>query len=287
MSATASATSLTIARANPAALPARNSRDMPQRMLRISAAAWFAVAALGQLLFAYYILRFYGGSALRGDPGAWTRVLEVGYVAGATAQNTVLISHLAAALFVNVLGVMQFVPAVRSRWPRFHRINGRVYLTAVVVAAMGGAFLLSTGTSDGRFVQHLGSGVMAILIITFAALALQAARARRIDVHRQWALRVFLTANGGWFFRISLMLWIVANHGPVGFDGKTFTGPFLDGLAFAQFLLPLGIAELYFRAKASTRPALQYAVAGSLGVLALGTLAGVAAATLILWAPHW
>jgi uncharacterized membrane protein len=288
MSAIAAETSLdTVPRSDQPGLPLHDTRARPQWLLRLSAATWFSVAAVGQLLFAYYILRFYGGNALRGNPGAWTTVLEVGYAAGATTRNTILISHLAAALLINVMGVLQLVPAVRSRWPRFHRVNGRVYLVTVVVAAMGGATLLLTGTSEGRQIQYLASGIMAMLIIMFAALALRAARARRIDSHRRWALRLFLTVNGGWFFRISLMLWIVANRGPVGFDGKTFTGPFLDGLAFAQYLVPLGIAELYFRAKASTRPALPYTVAAGLFVLALGTLAGVAAATAIMWAPHW
>ena len=51
-------------------------------------------------------------------------------------------------------------------------------------------------------------------------------------------------ASGVWFFRVGLMLWVVVNQGPAGFDTETFRGPFLTFLSLAQSLLPLAILEL-------------------------------------------
>ena len=36
--------------------------------------------------------------------------------------------------------------------------------------------------------------------------------------------------NGVWFFWLGLLLWLMIHQQPVGFDPKTFTGPFLTFL---------------------------------------------------------
>ena len=72
------------------------------RALRCVAAAWWAVAFAGQLLFAFYIVMFYAGNALAGRPEAWNAVIKDGYVAGDTDLVWTRLTHwralLAAAL---------------------------------------------------------------------------------------------------------------------------------------------------------------------------------------------
>jgi hypothetical protein len=41
-----------------------------------------------------------------------------------------------------------------------------------------------------------------------------------------------------WFFRLGLTLWLLVHQAPVGFDPKTFSGPFLIVLTLAQSLVP-------------------------------------------------
>ena len=55
-----------------------------------------------------------------------------------------------------------------------------------------------------------------------------AQRMQLLDVHRRWAIRLFLAVSGVWFFRVGLMFWIGANQGAVGFDPASFTGPALS-----------------------------------------------------------
>jgi len=254
--------------------------------LRMAASGWFAAAVLGQLMFASYIVGFYWRAAALGHPERWNDVLATGYVAGDRVGNLVLASHLLVALAVTAGGLIQLVPAIRRAWPRFHRWNGRVFLLSAVIGSLGGLYMILVREGTGDTSQHVGLSVMALLILGFAALAWRAAVARRFEAHRRWALRLFLVANGGWFFRIGLMFWIVVNQGPVGFDPKTFTGPFLSVLAFAQFLVPLGALQLYLHAQQQPAARVKLAVAAVLGVLALVTAGGVAAATAILWWPY-
>jgi hypothetical protein len=241
---------------------------------------------LGQLLFAFYILVFYGRAAATGHLEEWNKVLAVGYQPGATMHNFVLASHLALALVVMASGGLQLLPRVRRSWPRFHRWNGRVYVIAAMIAGAGGVSMAMNPAAVGDLSQHVAVSINGLLILAFSSLAWGYARARRFDGHRRWALRLFLVASGVWFFRIGLMLWIVANHGPAGFDPKTFTGPFLTFLSFAQYLVPLGVLQLYFLVQERGSRRAQLAMAGALVTLTLATAGGAAAAAAILWLPH-
>jgi len=256
------------------------------RALGLAAAACFSAMFAGLVAFATYLVGFYGRSAVEGRPEKWNDVLQVGYVQGDTAGNLVLASHLAFGFIVTLAGALQVLPWVRSRCPRFHRWNGRAFATSAAIASVGGLIMIWTRGAAGDLSQHVAISINALLILTCTGMAWHSARARRFNDHRRWALRLFLVANGGWFFRIGLMLWLVVNQGPVGFDPKTFAGPFLTGLAFAQYLLPLALLELYFRAQVSRAPGPRLAMTGVLGVTTLAMLGGIAAAAAILWLPR-
>ena len=101
-----------------------------------------------------------------------------------------------------------------------------------------------------------------------------------------WALRLFVAVSGVWFFRVGLMAWIVANRGPVGFDPKTFSGPFLSALAVAVYVAPVGVMELYLRAQRSRGDGANIAMAAAMAALALATLVGMVAAGAFMWLPH-
>jgi len=109
---------------------------------------------------------------------------------------------------------------------------------------------------------------------------------RRFALHRRWALRLFLAVSGVWFFRIGLTFWILLNQGPAGFDPETFTGPALTTLAFAQYLLPLAVLQLYFHAQDRGGSRGRTAMAASLFAATLLTAAGIFAASMMLWLPH-
>lgn len=268
--------------------PARPRLDgFARTALRMAGVLWLSSAVAGQTLFAVYVLGFYGRAAAHGHPELWNKVLSPGYVAGDTMGNLALAAHLLCAVIVTLGGALQLLPAMRRRWPRFHRWNGRLFLTCAVIASAAGLLMVWTRSgAGGDLSQDLGISLSAALIFVFAGLALRHALARQFDVHRRWAMRLFLVVNTGWFFRIGLMLWIVINRGPVGFDPKTFSGPFLSVLAFADYLLPLAVLELYLRAQRSDVFRAQFAMAAGLTVLTLAMTAGIAAAAAILWLPH-
>lgn len=253
--------------------------------LRGSAALWFVTAVAGQLAFAVYIAAHYAGAAARGDFAAWTETMIHGIVAGDPVGNAAVALHLLLAFIITVGGPIQLTPAVRNRWPRFHRWNGRVYLTTAVVISLGGLFMVWTRGVLGPISNAVAISINGLLIIAFAGMALRHALARRFDVHRQWATRLFLAVSGVWFFRIGMMAWILANGGPVGV-GRELDGPFALTLAYAQYLVPLAIYEVYLRTQRGAGPVGRTAMAVFLVVLALATALGVFGAIMGMWLPR-
>ncbi len=272
--------------------PANSAENRRKRLARwarksltIGAVSWFVTAVIGQMLFVTYIIGFYGLSALGGNPEAWNQVLPHGWEAGNVFGNTIVSLHLIFTVLIIVGGVLQLTPIVRKRWPAFHRLNGRFYMFSAVLMSIGGLIMLWTRNAVGDLSQHIALSLNALLILLCAGMALRYALQRRLDVHRRWAIRLFLAVSGVWFFRVGLMFWLVANQGPVGFDPVSFTGPFLSFIAFAQYLLPLAIAELYFRAQRSSNIMRQLMTTSVLVVSTLVTGAGIAAAGLLMWLP--
>ncbi len=256
------------------------------RLLRFSAGFWFLVTVVGQLTFVTYIVGFYGRASLQGRPDLWNRVLPHGYVAGEPMLNLVLGMHLLFAAVITLGGLLQLVPRIRRRLPAFHRWTGRTYLVAAAIMSLSGLTVIWTRGTAGDFIGSVIISFNALLILTCAAVAWTRARARRFDLHRHWALRLFLAVSGVWFFRIGLMFWIVVNQGPVGFDPKSFTGPALTVLGLVAYFLPQGVVGLYFRAQQSHSGRIKIAMAGGLAILSLIMAVGVAAATASMWLPH-
>jgi Predicted membrane protein (DUF2306) len=272
--------------AMPTAATAAHKQALSQRALHVAAALWLLVAVIGQLLFLGYVVRLYGSAALAGDLTGWNKVMPRGYVPGDTLGNSVLAMHLLLTVVVLLGGSLQLLPTLRQGAPRVHHWVGRVYLLAVVGMGVGGLVMVWTRGEPARLGQHLGISMNALLILTFAGMAWRAAVARRVDVHRRWALRLYIVVLGVWFFRLGLMLWLVIHRAPVGFDPKTFAGPFLTALSFAQTLVPLLMLELYLRAQRSAKTQLQALAAGGLALMTLSMAVGIALAYLMLWRPH-
>lgn len=254
--------------------------------LNTSARFWFLVTAIGQVLFALYIVMFYGSTALQGNLPAWNKVLPHGYVPGDAMGNSALAAHLLLAAMITLGGLLQLTPQIRSRMPSFHRWNGRIYMLTAVMAAVFGLYMVWFRAGDSAFLQHLGISLDAILIIVFAALALRHALVRDIKAHRRWALRLFMAVNSVWFFRVGLMFWVFINKGPAGFDPHTFKGPFLDFWSFADCLLPLAVLELYLRTRDRAEAFGRLLMAGSLMLLTVALGIGVFVAFMGMWWPH-
>jgi len=255
------------------------------KAVRISVTTWFIVAVIGQWLFAYYVAAFYGGSLAIGEVERWNEVLSPGYQQDNPMGNLAVGIHLLLAVIIMVGGPLQFVPRIRAKAPVFHRWNGRVYVLTTMITGLTGLWMIWFHQEYDESVSSTAMTIEALFIVLAGGLVWRNAVARKMLRHERWAVRLFLVASGVWFFRIILMFWLIVNGGPVGFDVETFTGPFLDFLSFAHYLLPLAIYELYLVLKDHKLPLVRYALAGTFFLLTAATVVGVFAATVGMWLP--
>jgi len=256
------------------------------RALKVAVRFWFAVILIGQLIFAFTVAAFYGLTAWRGNFAAWNKVLAHGYRAGDPVGNFVLIAHIASAVVIILAGLLQLLPQIRDRFPMFHRWVGRMYIGTAFSISLAGLYLMWVRGSVGDLPQHLGTSLMAVLIMFFAGMALRTAMARDFKTHRRWALRLYLTVSASLFIRAGIFFTILVNRGPFFFDAATFTGPFLTFISFAQYLIPLAVLEVYLWVQDRPGAMRRFAMASALFALTPAMGAGIAGVTAAAFVPN-
>lgn len=265
-------------------MPAPLHLSASRRTLSAGATAWFAAALFGQWAFVAFILLFFGGPLIDGDPSALNRKPHItGYVSGDLVGNTQFVGHALLGGLVTFAGVWQLIPAVRRRWPAFHRWNGRLFLGIALLVTLSGFYLTWVRGSQLGPASNLSITSNGLLILCFAVLAWRSALRRDIATHRRHALRAYLLVNGVWFLRIGIMLagLVLAPLGvKIDYEGAAFIM-----VSFASWVLPLAVLEIYFSTERSRHAMVQYAMGGMLAVLALVTLAGSLAAIAFMWWP--
>jgi tetratricopeptide (TPR) repeat protein len=253
--------------------------------LKAAARFWFGVTVIGQSIFFFAVASFYGVTAVRGNWQAWNKFMPHGNIPGEPLSNFVVSIHVFSAAIIILAGMLQLIPQIRNRFPVFHRWLGRIYVVTAFTLSSAGLYMLWVRGTVGGISQHLGSTLNAVLIMLCAVMALRYAMRRDFRTHRRWALRLYLVVSASLFIRVGIFLATFLNHGPFGFDPVTFTGPYLTFVSYAQYLLPLGVLELYLHAQEHPGAARRLAVAALLFVLTLGMGMGILVVAMAAWIP--
>lgn len=231
--------------------PGTGSAALRRAAILLVAASWLSAA-----LFGTYILAFYGGTAAGGAPDRWNESLPRLHEAATPFATLAIGAHFVTGGILLLLGPVQLIAAIRARIPALHRWLGRLYVAAAAIAGLGGlGFILAKGTVGGT-AMDLGFGLYGALMVLCAARAFTNARARRFEVHRAWAIRLFALAIGSWLYRMEYGFWFLcfgtAGHAP------DFRGAFDMVMDFAFYLPNLAVAEAFIRARsADAAPALR------------------------------
>lgn len=104
------------------------------------------------------------------------------------SERGLVLTHILPAMLFMVLGPLQFVRGLRSRYPQIHRWSGRIFLAASAVVGISGLKL-----AFGKTVGGLDERAAIILFGTFflisLAKALWHALRREFAEHREWMIR--------------------------------------------------------------------------------------------------
>lgn len=243
-------------------------------ILRWAGLALMAMVWISSAIFGLYILAFYGGAFRAGDMGRWNQVLPGLYEPGRPLAAAAIGAHFVAGGIILALGFVQLISAIRDRAPALHRWIGRLYVSASLVAGLGGlAFIASEGTVGGA-PMNIGFSMYGILMVAAAIQTWRNASRRRFDAHRAWAIRLFALAIGSWLYRMYYGIWFAVAG--TTWHTRDFRGPFDVVMVFFFFIPNLIVADLFIRARRSNaHPALKLAaaaiMAGATGLLLIST----------------
>jgi hypothetical protein len=207
---------------------------------------FYFAALVGLAIFGTYILlRAFGGtfenfhqwnSLISGKPMAASELI---------ASAGIGMHYFMGAVLVLAWPIL-FSTTIRTRQPRVHRWTGRVYVTAGLLAGVGGlSFILGhrTGTWD-----HIAFAIWGSVMMLSSVMAYVHARARRFDLHRAWAIRLFAMVLGSWIFDLEFRAWEDLAGG-VGIGKGGTRGWFDYAVAYFFFVPNLLVAEFFIRNK--------------------------------------
>lgn len=146
------------------------------------------------------------------------------------------IVHAVSASLALMLGPLQFVASLRSRFPAVHRWTGRGYALAIAVAWLS-SLPMAVHTMTGA-VAAIGFFALGLVWVVTTGMGVACALQRRFAEHRRWMIRSYaLTAAA-----ITLRIYLGASMA-VGID-EQLSYPFIAWLCWVPNALA---AEWYLR----------------------------------------
>jgi len=259
-------------------------RGVSAAVLHWSGVSLVATVWASALLFGVYILAFYAAALVDGEMAAWNTVLPGLYDPAKPVATGGIGVHFAAGGIILVLGSIQLIERLRERYPALHHWIGRVYVASALLAGLGGLAYITVQGTVGGTVMDIGFGLYGVLMVLAAVQAYRHARARRLDAHRAWALRLYALAIGSWLYRMDYGFWMILMDG-VG-HAPGFRGPFDMVMSFFFYLPNLLVAELFIRGRRiAAGPVMRFAAAGVLAAATFFLLVGTYYFTKFYWGP--
>ncbi len=115
-----------------------------------------------------------------------------------TAPLPVVI-HLIASIPYCLLGILQFLPNVRRRYPRWHQLSGRMLVLAGLVAAISGLWMTHffelPEKLQGPLLYWVRVSVSLGMLVSLI-LGMLAILRKRVPSHKAWMLRAYALGQG-------------------------------------------------------------------------------------------
>jgi uncharacterized membrane protein len=251
-----------------------STTPLPLRIFNTSQKIWFVSLLISQVFFVMYLAAGYGVASASQNPAQWNRFNPSAYVSGDTVGNVMYGAHVLLAIIMIIGGSLQLIPTIRNRFTTFHRYNGRLFVLLACTISLAGMYLITIRGTVGDPILHSLTAFSGVVVIVSSIFAVNAARIRNIAVHQQWALRLFLAANGVLFFRLFIFAWMLT-FGTTGINTENFTGPTVLAVSVCSYIMPLIIVQLVWYVNKSKRAWLLISLSALLLFISLIFLIGL------------
>ena len=117
-----------------------------------------------------------------------------------------IVVHAVPAGLTLILGPWQFVSRLRARFPRLHRLTGRVYLVSVVAASAAAAY--ATAVTPSGFPLQVAFSVLIVAWLYTGYQGYRSIRRGDVQLHRIWMIRNYTLTFAAVTLRLYLMLGV-------------------------------------------------------------------------------
>jgi len=123
------------------------------------------------------------------------------------------LAHMVPGLLYMVLTPLQFMPRIRTTWPRFHRANGRFLMALGILLIPSGMIFAFVHPYVG-LPEQVPAVFYTAIYLGFAGMGLRAVLARRFLEHREWMIRGYSMGLGIYSIRVWFILFQHLSHQP-------------------------------------------------------------------------
>lgn len=127
------------------------------------------------------------------------------YNPGFVQYSTVSLLHFLPGILFMLIGPLQFMPGLRRKYPRWHRMAGKVFMLSTVAILLSASWLVWK-VPYGGLSEEISTGLF-VLIAGFSLWkAWTSIRQRKVAQHREWIIRVFSIGLGVGSIRMFMVL---------------------------------------------------------------------------------
>ncbi|APU17153.1 MULTISPECIES: DUF2306 domain-containing protein [Actinoalloteichus] len=182
---------------------------------------------------------------LTGDPENSTMPLNP----DVSSHFLTLVLHAAPGGLALIIGPFQFVGRLRTRFPKAHRILGRVYLICILAGSVAAVVAATVSTSG--FAAQVGFYLLTVAWLYTIAQAYRTIRRGEVALHRIWMIRNYALTFAAVTLRIYLSVGLVMQEAD---PSLTFQDVYTAS-AWASFVGNVLVAEYFI-----VQRTLQYSV---------------------------
>jgi uncharacterized membrane protein len=115
-----------------------------------------------------------------------------------------LVGHVAGGILALAIGPFQFWKAFRNKYLKVHRLLGKIYITAILLASISSTYLAWTSALAIHWTWSVALQGLALAWIVTVLMAYRSIMKRRIQIHKEWMIRSYVVTFAFVTFR-----WLV------------------------------------------------------------------------------
>mgnify|MGYP000510056317 CR=1 FL=1 len=103
-----------------------------------------------------------------------------------------LILHIVGGILALLIGPVQFSNRIRTKYTKWHRNMGKIYLAAILISSISSTILAWTAALSIHWTWAFSLQILGFVWGTSVFMGYISIRKRRVQQHKQWMIRSYI-----------------------------------------------------------------------------------------------